>query len=251
MSRAKETWENLAVNDAYFAVATFDKFRASNIDAETKEDFFQSGHEHVAHIWKEFENGFGVTPEPRRALDYGCGVGRVLLALAEKCGTVVGVDISPTMLDKTQKNCAERNVTNIELQTVSDFVAAEAETYDLVHSYIVLQHIDPKVGNDLISKMIERLVPGGVGVLHVTYFDPSPLGRKLRFRIYRDAPFVHRIMNAIRGKNEPIMPMYEYDLGVIFRTLHENGCGSSFVRLSDHGWLGALIFFRKEEQKNF
>ena len=221
-------------------------FAKWNIDAEARDEFFQSGKEHVEHIWKEIENGFGITSAPRHALDYGCGVGRVLLALAEKCGTVVGVDISPTMLEETRKNCAVLDVTNVELQDDADFAAAETETYDLVHSYIVLQHIDPKIGNDLIRKMIERLVPGGVGMLHITYFDPSPTGRKLRFRIYRDVPFVHRIMNAVRGKNEPIMPMYEYDLGVIFRMLHENGCGSSFVRLSDHGCLGTMIFFRKE-----
>lgn len=251
MSGAKETWENLAVNDAYFAVSTFDKFRASNIDAESKEDFFQSGRDHVERIWNELEGGFGLKLRPRRALDYGCGVGRVLLALAEKCDTVVGVDISPTMLDVTWKNCAESNVANIELQTVTDFSNADDETYDLVHSYIVLQHIDPKIGNKLISKMIERLVPGGVGMLHVTYFDPSPIGRKLRFHIYRDVPFIHTALNSIRGKTEPLMPMYEYDLGLIYKMLRENECGTNFVRFSDHGWFGELIFFRKDEKKNY
>lgn len=251
MSRAKDTWEDLAVNDAYFAVATFDKFRASNLDAEAKEDFFQSGRDHVELIWNEIESGFGVDLKPRRALDYGCGVGRILIPLAERCEAVIGVDISPTMLEEARKNCAERNVTNAELQTADDFAVAETETYDLVHSYIVLQHIDPKIGNDLIRKMIERLEPGGVGMLHVTYFDPSPIGRKLRFRIYRDVPFVHKILNVIRGKKEPLMPMYEYDLGLIYKMLRENECGTNFVRFSDHGWFGELIFFRKGRQKNY
>jgi SAM-dependent methyltransferase len=246
MGRAKETWEDLAANDAYFAVSTFDKFRSANIDAAAKEDFFQSGRDHVERIWNEIENGFQLKLKPRRALDYGCGVGRVLLALAEKCETVVGVDISPTMLDKTRKNCKDSGITNFELQDATNFAAADAETYDLVHSYIVLQHIDPKIGNDLMRKMIERLEPGGVGMLHVTYFDPSPLGQRLRFRIYRDVPMVHMVLNLIRGKKEPVMPMYEYDLGLIFRMLRENGCNSSFVRFSDHGWFGESIFFRKE-----
>ncbi len=246
MTRAKDIWEDLAANDAYYAVVTFDKFRASNIDSEAKEDFFQTGRDHVKRIWNEIESGFGVDLKPRRALDYGCGVGRVLVAMAEKCETVVGVDISPTMLDETRKNCAGRDVANVELRDAADFAAAEGETYDLVHSYIVLQHIDPKIGNELIRKMIERLVPGGVGMLHVTYFDPSPLGRKLRFRIYRDLPIIHKMLNVIRRKTEPVMPMYEYDLGLIFRLMQQHGCGSSFVRLSDHGWLGAFIFFRKD-----
>ena len=246
MGQAKETWENLAANDAYFAVSTFDKFRASNIDAAGKEEFFQTGREHVERIWNEIAIGFGLELKPRRALDYGCGVGRVLLALAGKCEAVVGVDISPTMLDETRRNYESRGMANVTLQDAADFAKAETERYDLVHSYIVLQHIDPTIGNDLIRTMIERLEPGGVGMLHVTYCDPSPIGRKLRFRTYRDVPFVHKMLNLIRGKTEPLMPMYEYELGVIFRFLQKNGCGSSFVRFSDHGWLGILIFFRKD-----
>jgi cyclopropane fatty-acyl-phospholipid synthase-like methyltransferase len=246
MGRARDTWEDLAANDAYFAVSTFDKFRAANIDAEAKEEFFQTGRDHVERIWKEIEERLGVDFKPRRALDYGCGVGRILIPLAQKCETVVGVDISGTMLEETRKNCAERGVANFELQDAADFTAADSETYDLVHSYIVLQHIEPKIGNGLIRKMIERLVPGGVGMLQVTYFDPSSRGRKLRFHVYRDVPFVHDILNVIRRKTEPVMPMYEYDLGVVFRLLQQNGCGSSFVRFSDHGWLGMLIFFRKD-----
>lgn len=248
MSRAKETWEHLAVTDAYYAVATFDKFRRANLDTAAKEDFFQTGSDHVDQIWNEIESGFGMCLQPHRALDYGCGVGRILIPLAERCEAVVGVDISPTMLDETRENCAERNITNIELQTAADFYATENETYDFVHSYIVLQHIEPKIGNHVIRKMIEHLQSGGVGMLHVTYFDPSPPARKLRFRIYRDMPIVHKALNAIRGKKEPLMPMYEYDLRLIFKMLHENGCGSTFVRFSDHGWLGALLFFRKEEK---
>ena len=246
MSRAKEIWESLAATDAYFAVSTFDRFHASKIDAEAKEDFFQTGRDHVKRIWTEFESGFGMGLQPRRVLDYGCGVGRILIPLAERCETVVGVDISPKMLKETRKNCEERNVTNIELQTAADFAADENATYDLVHSYIVLQHIDPKIGNELIRKMVERLEPGGVGMLHVTYFDPSPIGKRLRFLIYRDVPIVHRMLNVIRGKIEPVMPMYEYDLGLIFRILRENSCNSSFVRFSDHGWFGESIFFKKD-----
>ena len=246
MSRAKDIWEDFAVNDAYYGVATFDKFRRPNLDSAAKEDFFQSGREHVAQIWNEIESAFRVKMRPRRALDYGCGVGRILIALAEKCETVVGVDIAAGMLAETRRNCADRKIENVCLQSAGDFLAADPETFDLVHSFIVLQHIDPQIGDEIIEQMVKRLEPGGIGMLHVTYFDPSPAFKKLRFRVYRDVPFVHTSLNVIRGKREPLMPMYEYDLNRIYQILQANGCGSTFARFTDHGWLGMMIFFQKD-----
>ena len=247
MDRAKQIWENLGQTDAYFAVATCDEYRKGNLNEAAKERFFRSGKDHVEALLSEIERGFDIEFKPKHALDYGCGVGRVLIALAEKCGNVTGVDISQSMLDETRKNVAERDLRNVELHNADEFLAAEADTYDFVHSYIVLQHVDPKIGNEIVRKMVERLALGGVGMLHVTFFDHADAGTKLRSKVYRDVPFVHDLLDAVRGKRSDFMPMYEYDLGVIFGILKENGCGEVFVRFTDHGFSGAMIFFRKSE----
>lgn len=247
MNEKKQLWEDYGANEAYYAVVTLDKFRKDNLGETAKEEFFQMGRDHVTRIFREIEDGFAMKFAPRRALDYGCGVGRILVALAEKCEQVVGVDISHAMLDETRKNCKQRDITNVELQDASEFIGAASESYDFVHSFIVLQHIDPKIGNELIRTMTKRLSAGGIGMLHATFFDPLPLSARLRFRIYRDVPFVHRILNTVRGKKDALIPLYEYDLNRVFQMLHANGCGECFVRFSDHGSLGAMIFFRKGE----
>lgn len=247
MDRAKQIWEDLGETDAYFAVSTCDDFRKRNLDEAAKEKFFQSGEEHVERLWDEIEKGFGIKFNPGHALDYGCGVGRVLLALAEKCEKVTGVDISQSMLNETRKNCSERDLKNVQLKNADEFLTANSEKFDFVHSYIVLQHIDPKVGNEIIRKTVETLEINGVGMVHVTFFDQADANTKFRSRVYRDVPFVHELLSAIRGKVSRFMPMYEYDLNRVFRILHENGCGEIFVRFSDHGFLGAMIFFRRSE----
>ena len=246
MDRAKQIWEDYGENDAYFAVATFDDFRRGNLDDAAKERFFESGRSHVERIWSEFEGGFNVKLAPKRALDYGCGVGRVLIALAKRCDRVVGVDISSSMLAETAKNCAERSVSNVELSTTDEFIGASSAKYDFVHSFIVLQHVEPAIGLDMIRTILDRLETGGFGMLHVTFFDRTETFKKMRSRIYRDVPLVHRILSGLQGKKSPFMPIYEYDLNVVFRVLEENSCGECVVRFSDHGLLGALIFFRKE-----
>ncbi len=245
MSRDKRTWDDLGTNDPYYAVLAFDKFLHENLDDRAVDEFFKTGRSHVERIWREIKDGFGIDLRPKRALDYGCGVGRNLIPLAERCETVYGVDISHGMLAETAKNCDEHGIQNVHLQDAAEFWAAESEVYDFVHSFIVLQHIDPKIGNVLIRKMIERLEPGGVGVVHVTFFDPSTHFQKLRSRFYSNIPKAHQFLTAVRGKKGRLMPMYEYDLNYLFRILKENGSETSFLRFSDHGWLGALIFFRK------
>ena len=52
--------------------------------------------------------------ERRAALDYGCGVGRLTLPLAERCEHVYGVDVSPSMLREAARNAARMGLPNVE-----------------------------------------------------------------------------------------------------------------------------------------
>jgi len=52
-----------------------------------------------------------------------------------------------------------------------------------------------------------------------------------RFRLYRDHPFIYQLRNVLlRRANEPLIPMFQYDLNRVFRMLHENGCHKCVVR---------------------
>lgn len=245
MSKAKDIWEDYGVNDAYFAVSTFDKFRSSNIDDKARAEFFDSGHIHVDEIWGELERSFDTQVHSKRAVDYGCGVGRILLPMAGRCEQATGVDISSAMLDETRRNADAMGVDGVRLQTVDEFCAADDDTYDLVHSYIVLQHINPAIGYRIIRTLLERLEPGGFGMLHVTFTDPSSAFQRLRFKIYRDVPGIHRLMNMVRGIKERLMPMYEYDRDRVLELLAVHGCEVSSIKDTDHGFMGGMIFFRK------
>src|ERR1041384_1508124 len=110
MSKAKEEWEYWGNNDPYYAVSTFDKFRKENLTEANKEDFFQSGFEHINKIWDEIEENFDNNFTPQKGLDFGCGVGRLVVPLAEKCETVLGVDISNLMLEEAIRNCENRQI---------------------------------------------------------------------------------------------------------------------------------------------
>lgn len=245
MSDGKKIWEDIAATEAYFGVSTLDKFLAGGLDDQAKKEFFESGRKHIDLVFAELEAALGVIGRPKKALDYGCGVGRLLIPLAERCDSVVGVDISAGMLKEAKKNLDAESV-SCDLQNAEQFMADDDAIYDLVHSYIVLQHIEPAIGYRIIKKLLRRLRPGGMGMLHITHTDKSALFTRVRTRIYRDVPLIHGFSAKLRGETRPFIPMYSYDMGQVAAIMEEHRCRKLRSIETDHGYLGEMIFFVRE-----
>jgi 2-polyprenyl-3-methyl-5-hydroxy-6-metoxy-1,4-benzoquinol methylase len=141
-------WEKWGASDPYYGVYSLDKFRINNLSEQSRDEFFRSGEEHIKGvfdtIWRVFEKDF----TPRRSLDFGCGVGRLVLPLAQRSGHVLGVDISPSMLAEAQKNCTK--LQNCSFALTDGKLSEAIGTFDLVHSFIVFQHIPQDRGQRII-----------------------------------------------------------------------------------------------------
>lgn len=247
MSTAQEKWEYFGENDPYFAVSTYDKFKSKNIDDSAKAEFFRSGEDQIAGVWQEISAHFDPAFKPKNALDFGCGVGRLVFPLAIHAETVYGVDISRPMLAEARANAEQKGISNVVFQQTEEFLAAKEPKFDLLHSSIVFQHIEPKLGLEILQKMLDRLEPQGIGVLQFTYKNPSSTVERLRFAAYRDIPFVYSLRNLIKGqKNEPLMPMYVYDLTEVLTVVRTSNCSGCLLRFSDHGFYGAVVYFQKQ-----
>jgi SAM-dependent methyltransferase len=246
----KNLWEYYGEETAYFAVVTEDKFRKENLDQATKQEFFDQGSEYVERIWSEIESNFKSSFKPKKAVDFGCGVGRLTIPLSKKCEQITGIDISEKMLKETEENCKALEINNVTLMTSDDNLSKLTEKVDFVHSFIVIQHIKQEIGEKIFSKLIESLNTGGIGVLHLQYANPGSLASRTRYRLYRDFPLIYKLRNIVLGaKKEPLIPIYNYNLNKIFRILQDQNCHKCSVRFSDHGHYGVLIFFQK--QKDF
>ncbi len=251
MDKSKENWEYFGKIDPYYAVATFDKFRKENLTESHKDDFFQTGYEHIKKLWDEIEANFGKDFKPRNGLDFGCGVGRLVIPLAERCETVVGVDISESMLEEAVRNCESRKTDNIKFQQTDEFIEG-SEKFDFIHSFVVFQHINPVQGEKIVKKLAQSLTTNGIGVLHFVYAPPPGDRNFWRFKIYRDYPWINKLKNIFKGnRDEPLMPIYIYELNKIFAVLQENDCHKCLVRFSFHGMNGIVIFFQKENDLMF
>lgn len=248
--RSDAAWEKYGEIDPYFGVLSHEKFRGTSLDGAeaAHSEFFRSGEEHVASILETVRRHLDPEFRPERILDFGCGVGRLLIPFARVGGHAVGVDVSEAMLREARRNCDAYGVENVELLRSDDRLSRVEGSFDFVHSFIVFQHIPTGRGLAVLRAMLDRLAEGGVGALHFTYARRAPLLRKGVNWMRKTVPLVNNVVNLAQGRpwSYPLMQMNEYPLNRVFEILQEAGCHHCYVRHSDHGghW-GVMLFFQK------
>lgn len=242
-------WEWFGENNPYYGVVCWDDFDAKSLDKDALDGFFLRGRQYVEEVVDLMDQFFPEGPEKKKAIDFGCGVGRLAIPLAQKYQQVTGVDISPSMLKEAARNAKNHSVANIRYILTGD-LKNEPSDVDLVHSFIVMQHIPVEVGERLTRQLIDLLKPGGVGILHFTYrtSDDVSLKSRLLMTAYHKIPMVYRLRSLI--KKQPVCQMNEYDLNKIFAILQDTGCGSPQIRFTHHHSVsGVLVFFQKRDAK--
>lgn len=253
MKSDQKTWEKLGELAPYHSVLVAEQFKPENLSAENLAAFFESGKEHLTRLMDaihEFRPQF----KPRTTVDFGCGVGRVTVPLAKISSQVLAVDVSEPMLEEAKKNCAERGVGNVRFMTTAEFLRLPDRSANFVHSFIVLQHIPPASGYQLLEKLISILDEDGIGAIHLTFGDSrSSLRRGLSW-IKFNIPGATQLSNLLRRRslNYPAMQMYAYSLDRIFRMLHDHGCHKVIPQFSNHGgYLGVFLIFEKSQQESW
>ncbi|MFM7350558.1 MAG: class I SAM-dependent methyltransferase [Erythrobacter sp.] len=227
MADSDDNWRLWGERDPYYGVLTDPRFRRDRI-ADNRELFFFEGQAYVAHWLAELERCFG--PVPRgRALDFGCGVGRLTIPLSDHFASVTGLDISEGMLDEARRNSAGRAIEYL----LSDDALSRAEgTFDLVTSVIVLQHIPVARGMAILSRLLARVGPGGGCLIQVaTKRHEGPWGR-LRYAIRHRVPGGQTITNLLGGRapGTPVMEMNAYPLEDVLALFREHGLADTLVR---------------------
>ncbi len=262
MHRTDDDWRDWGERDPYFAVLTDPAFRRSCLDGAARDAFFASGEYHVdmlaacarRHVDPQFSFG--------RTLDFGCGVGRILIPLARRASSVTGVDISPAMLAEARRNCELAGVSNVVFALSDDTLSALDGLFDFVHSFIVLQHIDAGRARAFFARLVELVAPGGVAALHVMYSlsdsadrfgRPRPFGLRPRTSSALHA-WMHRWgsrmglvpRNPADGRPDPHLQMNPLSLNEMMFVIQRSGALDAHVEFTDHGGgLGVLLMFRR------
>ncbi len=242
-------WETFGRRDPYYGVVSLDKFHKGKLTEDAVEEFFQSGRAHLDFIFDVIRRRLDPDFRPARALDFGCGVGRCLIPLADMCDQAIGIDVSPSMLDEGRQNCIRRKVENVEMMTSDDTLSNVKGPFDFIHSFIVFQHIVPKRGITIFRNMISLLSEKGVGALQFIYRRDVPRPVRILGTLRKKVPFLHNVLNVISRKPfaEPLMEKNCYDVNALLDILHRNGCPQVHIAFEGQGAIRSLIlFFQKD-----
>lgn len=240
-------WDIMASNDPFFSVLTWNKFRRKNLTPEAVDEFFATGDDYIEHLFQTIRAHIDPDFAPLRSLDFGCGLGRLVLPLSKRSKSVVGLDVSDAMLRGAREHLDRLNVRNVELVKGDDAMTSLTGSFDLVHSFIVFQHIPVRRGEGLLRKLLGHMKDRSVGALHLTYAhanEPLHPGPLTHFRRLMDR--TKGALRTLRGIGH--MQMNNYNLNVVFRILQEEGVRRTHIELTNHDTaLGALILFQKRD----
>jgi SAM-dependent methyltransferase len=227
---ARNPWDSYAAIEPFFAVLANPKYLRANLNREAEAEFFATGDAYARHVLEVIRQRLARVFSPRNALEFGCGPGRVAIALAEHVPAVVAVDASPGMLALAKENARRRGQEHISFQT-SDELFASPRRFDLVNASLVFQHIAPREGLPLLRALLGRLAPLGVGVFSFPYRRTGNAAVNLTRSVRRSVPAANAAVNVIRRKPPgfPFLHPYLYNLGEVLSVLREAGFTDPYV----------------------
>jgi SAM-dependent methyltransferase len=175
-------WDELARGDALWEVLS-DPERS---DGRWRiDEFFASG---TAEVEPALERAreLGKPETFGRALDFGCGVGRLTRALAGHFEECVGVDVSEQMVERARELNADRPSCEFVVNVAPDLRRFDEESFDLVYTSKVLQHMpSPELACAYVAELLRLLRPGGIAVFQLWTHIPWRNRVQPRRRLYQ------------------------------------------------------------------
>ena len=193
IKRLMRSWDQLARTDPHWAVLTADDKAGGRWDEAA---FFATGEADVAGVLERLAH-LGIAVERTRALDFGCGLGRLTRALGRHFAAVDGVDISAVMVEQARARCTLANVRFVH-NPAPDLRSLSPRSYALVLSLITLQHMPEAVALRYLDGLCGLLAPGGVAYVQLGTFlavaDPAA-----RAKLARDESTTNRLYRRLRN----------------------------------------------------
>ena len=212
----QQTWERLGREDPLWAVLTRPQYKGGRWDVD---EFFATGSAEVTRILGQLGRLRDV--EVNDALDFGCGTGRLTQALSATFGDacVVGVDISPSMIEHARRFAEERgwDRCRFAVNERPDLAMFADASFDLVLSELTLLHMEPRYSLSYLCEFLRVLRPDGVAIIQV----PEPTRRQL-LRDLVPGPVV-TLGTRLRAARGARMEMYGLSRHDVVEAVHRAG----------------------------
>ena len=152
--RMRADWNDRAREDAHYYVA----FGALQ---QSEEDFAAT----AADVIRLLERDLRRFPKgvPLRALEIGCGPGRLMKPLSRHFAEIHGVDVSDEMIRIARERLKDIPHAHVHATNGADLSEFPADSFDFVYSYAVFQHIPSRdVVFEYLRETRRVLKPGGI-----------------------------------------------------------------------------------------
>jgi SAM-dependent methyltransferase len=176
----QKNWNEFGKRDPLWAILT-DPAKQGN--RWSSDEFFQTGRREITALLAHLHS-LSIAPPTGRALDFGCGVGRLTQALAMHFDSVTGIDIAPSMLELAERYNAHGPRCSYLLNEENNLHIFAEDTFAFVYSNYTLQHMPPEHATRYITEFIRVLRPGGIAVFQL----PSATVRTAREHIKAALP---------------------------------------------------------------
>lgn len=239
LQRVSRQWTTLGKEDPLWAILSRPDKKGRRWDHHT---FFQTGALEVERIIRTAE---GLRPlRFQRALDFGCGVGRLTQALATRFNTVVGVDVSDSMiqmalrLNQYPRKCEYLHNLAPDLGLLAD------RSFDLVYSSKTLQHLTPSLARRYIQDFFRIARPNA----HVVFQIPSRPRSVAWSFAKRIVPVqVTNLLWRFRTGSPEAMESYFMSEENVTRLVEDSGGSVAYIESNEEGppgWKSCTYFCR-------
>ncbi len=211
----KGAWDAAGKDDPFWSVLCVRDKQKNRWDTQ---EFLQTGVDEITTVMAHIRQ-LGVEASGRRALDFGCGPGRLTQALAAYFDQVDGVDISPSMIALAKRLNQRGDHVRYHLNDSDDLRRFADRTVDFVYSSITLQHVGPANARSYLKEFIRVLVPGGLLVFQL---PGRHTGRLRRLKALAPTP-VLAAYRRLRYHGHPAASMHGIPREEVVRFCETNG----------------------------
>lgn len=204
LEELQKHWHKFGQDDPLWAILTIPEMKGQNWD---KDAFFQRGVEEINDILEQI-HALDVEVTYGRALDFGCGVGRLTQALAAHFTEAHGVDIAPSMIEAARHFNAFGEKCSYYVNSKNDLSLFPDKHFDFIYSVIVLQHMHPRYSTRYILEFLRVLKPGGLLVFQLPsdLKQPPPQAPVAKRSYLRQLRQIYHRLSQIGQPAPPLQP---------------------------------------------
>jgi SAM-dependent methyltransferase len=168
LEQMRADWNGRAREDARYYVAFGRR-------GQQDEEFFASAGDVVRLLEEELKRlPRQLAPHQRRALEVGCGPGRLMRPMSRNFGEIHGVDVSDEMIRLAEARFGKASGIHVHATSGSDLSPLSSDYFDFVYSYAVFQHIPSReVVLSYFDEIRRVLKAGGIARLQLNGLPPG------------------------------------------------------------------------------